>query len=93
MTEQYFLNKIENGVEFTTEELEDIIDSFWEESRNYGQHHRWTIEVQVVFSIGDRLFALDYLEAKTEMGENEFYHQPYEVVPKPIIITRYVKKD
>lgn len=78
--EKSFLEKFDNGEEFTEEELRDLTWQFAEEEIIYGENGRWTREVTTIFKIDDRYFALEWEEGLTEFQENGFYDQPYEVV-------------
>lgn len=91
MEEKEFLAKYDNGEKFTEEELSDLRWEFVEVDVQYGENHRWNRPATTIFRVEDRLFALDWWEGLTEMQENEFYDQPYEVkeVKKMIEITKY----
>ncbi|MCM1259647.1 MAG: hypothetical protein NC182_01725 [Prevotella sp.] len=78
--EKRFLEKFDNGEEFTEEELSDLTWQFAEEETIYGENGSWTREATTIFKIDDRYFALEWEEGLTECQENEFYDQPYEVV-------------
>ena len=94
MTKEYFLNKFDNGEEFTFEELEYIIQEsdFEYVDEIEGDDHRWNREMQTIIKIDDRLFAIDWRKGLTEMQENEYWDQPYEVkvVEKTIVVKEYV---
>lgn len=91
MSNKEFLTKYDNGEEFTEEELSDFIWEFVEVDTQYGENHRWNRPATTIFRVEDRLFALDWWQGLTELQENEFYDQPYEVkeVKKMIEITEY----
>lgn len=91
MEEKEFLVKYDNGVEFTEEELSDLRWEFVEVDTQYGENHRWNRPATTIFRVEDRLFALDWWQGLTEIQENEFYDQPYEVkaVKKVVEITKY----
>ena len=94
MDEKEFLNRFDNGEEFTEEELSDFRWEFIEVNVKYGDNHRWNRPVTTVFRVEDRLFALEWWEGLTEMQEHEFYKQPYEVeeIEKTIVVKEYIKK-
>lgn len=93
MEEKEFLAKYDNGEKFTEEELSDLRWEFVEVDTQYGENHRWNRPATTIFRVEDRLFALDWWQGLTEMQENEFYDQPYEVkaVKKMIEVTEYKK--
>lgn len=94
MTKEYFLSKFDNGEEFTFEELEYIaLESDFEYVDEIeGDDHRWNREMQTIIRIDGRLFAIDWRKGLTEMQENEYWDQPYEVkvVEKTIVVKEYV---
>ncbi|BAL85148.1 hypothetical protein SELR_pSRC300750 (plasmid) [Selenomonas ruminantium subsp. lactilytica TAM6421] len=87
-----FLRRYDAGEQFDEEEIEELVYAYGEE-KHVGEPQRWSTPVQSVFSMGDRLFAVDWSRGNTEMQENEFYEQPYEVkkVKKMVEVTEYVK--
>lgn len=91
MSNKEFLTRYDNGEKFTEEELSDLRWEFVEVDTQYGENHRWNRPATTIFRVEDRLFALDWWQGLTEMQENEFYDQPYEVkeVKKMIEITEY----
>lgn len=91
MSNEEFLAKYDTGEKFTEEELSDLRWEFVEVDTQYGENHRWNRPATTIFKVEDRLFALDWWQGLTEMQENEFYDQPYEVkeVKKMIEITKY----
>lgn len=93
MSNEEFLAKYDIGEKFTEEELSDLRWEFVEVDTQYGENHRWNRPATTIFKVEDRLFALDWWQGLTEMQENEFYDQPYEVkeVKKMIEVTEYKK--
>lgn len=73
------LQKIESNTRLTQRELSmipwehDVVDTI------KGENRRWSRSVTTVFLLGDKTFALDWEQGLTEMQENEFHYQPYEV--------------
>ena len=59
-----------------------------------GDEHRWTRDMQTIFAVGDRFFALDWSRGLTERQENEYWDQPYEVRKEQheetIVVTNWV---
>lgn len=93
MSNEEFLTRYDNGEKFTEEELSDLRWEFVEVDTQYGENHRWNRPATTIFRVEDRLFALDWWQGLTEMQENEFYDQPYEVkeVKKMVEVTEYKK--
>ena len=58
---------------------------------------RWTETTTTIFKLDDKLWGIDWECALTELQENEFYTDPYEVEVKEKVITEtrkiYVKKE
>ena len=83
------------GEKFSTDELEEIVswECFPRVKDIEGSDHRWQREMTTVFEVGGRLFALDWMKGLTEMQENDFWEQPYEVkeVTKMVEVKKYVK--
>ena len=57
-----------------------------------GDRGRWSITTQSIIELRDKCFAIDWEKGATEMQENEFYNQPYEVkkVEKMVPVTEWV---
>ena len=87
-----FVERFDKGERFDESDISELVFAYGKEVW-VGEPHRWSTPVQSVISVGDRLFAVDWFRANTEMQENEFYEQPYEVkaVKKMIEVTEYVK--
>lgn len=90
-----FLKKYDSGEEFDKYELEKM-RGFNHFDDIYGDNGRWTRSVKTIFKAGERYFCLKWEEGLTEMQEDQYYDQPYEVYPvtkeKIIKITHYEKK-
>ena len=75
MTDEEFLQRYDSGKpNFTEDEIKDMA---YEEFGNYvttaeGETHRWYQEVETIFEVGDRLFAVSWDRGLTEMQEDEF---------------------
>ena len=76
--EELMLKKIEAKEKLTEEELRELVTEYDEETM-YGDDHRWTREACTIVKLCDRYFGIDWMKALTEMQEDEFYEQPYEV--------------
>lgn len=97
MTNEEFLQRYDSGKpNFTEDEIKDMA---YEEFGNYvttaeGETHRWYQEVETIFEVGDRLFAVSWDRGLTEQQENDFdCSEVYEVVKKEKVIFVYVRKD
>ena len=93
MTDEEFLQRYDSGKpNFTEDEIKDMA---YEEFGNYvttaeGETHRWYQEVETIFEVGDRLFAVSWDRGLTERQENDFCcSEVYEVEQK----VEYVKKE
>ena len=75
---EIMFNKIINKEELTEHELSRLAcDYSIEDSR--GENRRWSRTVTSIVELNDRFFAIVWEEGLTEMQENSFYDQPYEV--------------
>ena len=95
--EKDFLEKYDNGYEFSQRELREIHQNFEGIETEYGENRRWTRTATTIFKVGDRYFALIWEQGLTECQENEFWEQPYEVekkeYEKTITVTEWIKKE
>ena len=95
MDEEYFLKQIENHIPLTEEELRTLV-LFYSIEEMYGADHRWHKEVTSIVRLGNRYFAVEWYQGLTELQDNEFFDQPYEVefkeYEKTITIKEWVKK-
>lgn len=96
MTNKEFLERYDKKEEFSESELEEL-EYFGEGiDRIEGANRRWTRTIKNIFKVEDRYFALEFEEGLTEMQDNVYNKQPYEVekVCKEIttIVVEYVKK-
>lgn len=89
--EELMLKKIDNHEKLTEEELEELVWSYQIE-RIYGADHRWDKEVCSIINICDRTFAIDWRKGLTEMQDNIFDNQPYEVksIEKVVVTKEWV---
>lgn len=96
MTNEDFLRRYDASDNFDEYELSQM--AFGEVGKyvckTEGDTHRWTTDIQTVFSVGDRFFALDWSQGLTERQENEYWNQPYEVRmeqhEETIVVTNWV---
>ena len=96
MTNEEFLQRYDSGKpNFTKDEIEKMA---YEEFGNWvdtaeGRTHRWYQEVETIFEVGDRLFAVNWDRGLTEQQENDFDDaEVYEVERKEKVIFVYVRK-
>ena len=97
MTNKEFLQRCDSGkTNFTKDEIEKMA---YGEFGNYvttveGNTRRWVLEVETIFEVGSRLFAISWDRGLTEQQENDFdYAEVYEVKRKERVIFDYVRKD
>lgn len=97
MTNKEFLQRYNSGKSnFTKDEIEKMA---YGEFGNYittveGNTRRWVQEVETIFEVGSRLFAISWDRGLTEQQENDFdYAEIYEVKRKERVIFDYVRKD
>ena len=77
----------------------EILALFWEYGEEVyeekGDNKRWTRPVTIVVKFHNKHYLLNFEEALTEMQDDYFYEQPYEVEPyeheKTIIVTEWRK--
>ena len=96
MTNKEFLERYDKKEDFSESELEEL-EYFGEGiDRIEGANRRWTRTIKNIFKVEDRYFALEFEEGLTEMQDNVYNKQPYEVekVCKEIttVVVEYVKK-
>lgn len=93
--EETYITKIENHIPLTEEGLRTLV-FFYSTEKEYGETHRWHREVTSIVKLGNRYFAVKWYQGLTEMQENEFFDQPYEVelkeYEKTITVKEWVKK-
>lgn len=98
-TGEEFLELYDAGKEFKWNELAamaygEIGKIVCEEE---GSEGRWTRGMSTVFEVKGRFFIIDWERGLTELQENEFYKQPYEVVgechEKTIVVTNWIPVD
>lgn len=97
MTNKEFLERYDSGKpKFTYDEIREMA---YEEFGNCidvieGEHHRWTQEMETIFEVNGRHFAVSWFRGLTEMQENDFCcSDVYEVVKKEKITFEWVRKE
>jgi len=94
MTNEEFEQKLLNGT-FKEKELKDIpwglynVDYHVIEELD-GDDHRWTRDIATIFEFKGKLYELLWDRGLTELQENSFYNQPYEVIKKEEVITKTI---
>ena len=70
-------------------------DNYIFEEEIEGELNRWTQDMRTIFRVEDDYWCVLWQRGLTEYQENEFYDQPYRVVPKTeqIVVTRYERVD
>lgn len=96
--ERLFIEKYEDKeYKFTKSELRDMaVRELYEVVDEVeGDDHRWQREKQTVFKVGDRYFAINWMQALTECQEHDFWEQPYEVEKheKTVVVTEWKAKE
>lgn len=98
MTKEKFLQRYNSGSgkpNFTKDEIKKMA---YGEFGNYvttaeGKTHRWYQEVETIFEVEGRLFAVSWDRGLTEQQENDFDDaEVYEVEKKEKITFEWVKK-
>lgn len=72
-----YLESLEMEEKLSEQELSDLLD--YEIDCQKGECRRWQMSVKSIIKLCDRYFAIDWERGLTEMQENEFFEQPYEV--------------
>lgn len=94
--EEELAEKIKSGVdicEYTEDELDAITYDFVIKETTLSDS-TWYLYTQVVFKLGDEIFAINYNKPKvSKYHENEFAEKPYKVKKETelIIVEKYVK--
>lgn len=96
MTNEEFLQRYDSGKpKFTEKEIEQMA---YEEFGKYvgfveGAQRRWVQEVETIFEVDSRLFAVGWDRGLTECQENDFDDaEVYEVKRKAKVIFTYERK-
>ena len=85
-SEDYFAYLLDNNIPFDREDLCMMIECCYHDSFR-GELHRWFIEASTICEVKGKFYCIDWEEGSTEMQEDEFPYQPYEVEPKERVIT------
>lgn len=76
-------------------ECDELGNDYIFEEEIEGEDNRWTKDMETIFRVGTDYWCLPWQRGLTEYQENEFWDQPYRVVPKTeqIVVTRYERMD
>lgn len=89
------VKKIDDGENLERWDLIDLLD--YEIERDNGDNRRWSRTITSICELCGRYFCLEWEEGLTEMQENEFDNQPYEVdehtYEKTITVTEWKRKE
>lgn len=92
--EELMVKKIEDGEALTEREMSNLVYEYGV-STEEGDDHRWVRDMSTIVELCGRYFEIDWYKGLTEMQENEFYDQPFEVekreYEKTITVTEWVK--
>lgn len=95
MNARDYLKRLNNGEELDDEEMRDLIEcAEWDNdggfsevvAREYGENRRWQRLVTVTVRLGDTYWNVEYDQGLTEMQEDDWWKQPYEVAPMRKVI-------
>lgn len=78
--------KLENKDELTEDEIRYIVRNVSEVYREEGDDRRWSKSISTVHKVGDKLYNIDWEEGLTELQEDEFFTQPYQVTLETEIV-------
>ena len=97
MTNEEFLQRYDSGKpNFTKDEIEMMA---YEEFGNWvdtaeGRTHRWYREVETIFEVNGRFFAVSWYRGLTELQEDDFDDaEVYAVEKKEKVIFEWVEKE
>jgi len=82
------VEKIDNGLPLSRSQLREFEGHSIEQIE--GESCRWTQFIVSIIYLGARRFAINWDRGLTEMQENEFYEQPYEVESKEVVCVKRV---
>ena len=93
MKAEEFLAMYDAGKKFSECQIADMAFDFQVEHEEYGDRHRWQLDVTTYINVEGRVFRVDWLRGLTENQENEYPNQPVEVrkktYQKTITVTEY----
>ena len=91
--ETYAVRKIDAGESLSEGELIQLIDGYEVDSEE-GESDRWDRPVKTIVYLKGRYFLIEWREGLTEMQENAYDNQPYEVekIEETIVVPNWVRK-
>ena len=93
--EEIMVEKMDKDELLTESEIKTLVYEFESVDHAVGDMLRWTTCVSDVIELCGRYFKVDWYQANTEMQEDEFLNQPYEVklheYEKTIIVKEWEK--
>lgn len=98
MTTTEFLDIVNKEECLDEEDAHEILFIGFEDKNNYefietieGEDNRWDRDMEDIFKIKDKYYAIPWRRGLTENQENSYWDShPYEVVPKQKTITYYI---
>ena len=81
LTDEQILEMLISHEEFDERELKDLIN-IYEFDTVEGEDRRWSRTNQSFLKIKERYFVIVWEEGLTEMQQNDYNNQPYEVIKK-----------
>lgn len=96
--ENHIIEMIEAGEKITEDEIEAmVLDGQFRYSEEEICDNRWTRAMRTIVKLNNRFFEIDWARGLTEMQDNAYYYQPYEVeghtYTKTITVTEWAKID
>lgn len=84
--EEEIIDKINNGISLSEDELKELVFDGYSVQTDYGENRRWVRSVDDIIKLEDRngnkyFYSISWEEGLTEMQENEFFDQPERVYP------------
>jgi len=79
--EDIMLAKIDAGKKLTTDEIRSVALDYDSVEEIQGESLRWVQPITTIVELHDRYICIKWYRGLTEMQEDEFDEQPYEVKP------------
>lgn len=77
--EQYILNKIDNNIKLSYDEMEKLV---WEYSIDRINDNKKENKLKTIVKIGKRYFLIVWKDSSLQLKANQYFGQPHEVVKK-----------
>lgn len=95
--DDYFIYLFENNVPFDREDIREFIEGWQYITKRDEFYDRWTRHITTICELNNHYYAVEWDAGLTEMQEDEFYCQPYEVFPEEeqrlITFTKWKNKE